>query len=169
MVGIGGQVASVYWYFLERFSELSYHFFWKFDGKILDNFAFLLHFYHCQYNLKYVYSVTHYFILSDINFLNFQHIFQLSLSVLNFLVNGTSNVAYLLLNTQKHHHTETVLIFTILLPMSRRKPIYVISMSSVFNSRLHYSRHTSSFAYLLEYVPLYFGWKRGWRTWIIFK
>ena len=44
LVGIGSQVAKVHWYFEEGFSELSYHFFSKFKGKILDNFAFLLHF-----------------------------------------------------------------------------------------------------------------------------
>ena len=44
LVGIGSQIASVHWHFLERFSELNYHFFSKSKGKILHDFAFLLHF-----------------------------------------------------------------------------------------------------------------------------
>ena len=42
LVGLDSQVASVHWYFLERFLELSYHLFSKSKGKILDDFAFLL-------------------------------------------------------------------------------------------------------------------------------
>ena len=36
-------VASVYWYFLDHFSEFSYHFFSNSKDKILDNVTFLLH------------------------------------------------------------------------------------------------------------------------------
>ena len=31
----------------------------------------------------------------------------------------------MLLNTYKHYYTDTLLIFTIFMPMSRRRPIYV--------------------------------------------
>ena len=44
LVDIDSQVASVHWYFLELFPELSYHLISRFKGKILDDFAFLLHF-----------------------------------------------------------------------------------------------------------------------------
>ena len=44
LVGIDSQVATIHWYFLERFSEFSYHFFSKSKGNILGDFTFLLQF-----------------------------------------------------------------------------------------------------------------------------
>ena len=57
-------------------------------------------------------------------------------------------------NTHKHHN-ETLLIFTIFMSMSRRRPIYVLPMYSVFHFHLHFYGNTSSFAYFLEYVLLF--------------
>ena len=59
--------------------------------------------------------------------------------LLNFLMNWASNVAYVLLNTFKHHHTET-LIFTIFVAMSGPRSIYVVSVWSIFHFHLdlHY-------------------------------
>ena len=74
MVGIGSQVDSVHWYFLEHFSVLSYHFF-------ILSFCTISHFFTqdtlgyfeiirlLSFYFNYVYSVTRYFILSDVNFL----------------------------------------------------------------------------------------------------
>ena len=39
--------------------------------------------------------------------------------------------------------------------MSRRRPIYVLSMRSIFHFHLHFYRYTSSFAYFLEHVLLF--------------
>ena len=39
--------------------------------------------------------------------------------------------------------------------MSRPKPIYVISMRSIFHFHLHFYRYTSSFAYFIEYALLF--------------
>ena len=47
---------------------------------------------------------THFFFISNA-FCNSDSVF------LNFLINWPSNVASVLLNTYKHHHTETILIF----------------------------------------------------------
>ena len=54
--------------------------------------------------------------------------FQLTSVLLNFLMNGALNVAKLLFNTYKHHHSETLFIFTIFASMSRPRFIHVISM-----------------------------------------
>ena len=76
---------------------------------------------------------------------------------LNFLINWPSNVASVLLNTYKHHHTETMLIFTICLDLGIFC-VHVIyfSFSSSFSLWLimqsHEYGHTFSF---LEYVLLF--------------
>ena len=54
-----------------------------------------------------------------------------------FFMNWASNVAYMLPNTFKHDQTETLFIFTIFVPRSRPRSIYVVSMWSNFQFLLH--------------------------------
>ena len=58
--------ASIYWYFLERFLELSF----LLKVQRLDFGQFQLVFGCCHYNFKHIHSVTHYFVLSDVNYLS---------------------------------------------------------------------------------------------------
>ena len=61
-------------------------------------------------------------------------------------------------------------LYFLYLCLSRRRPIYVLSMWSNFHFHLNFYTHTSSLAHILELLWLIvFGWKRGWRMWIIFK
>ena len=85
-----------------------------------------------------------------------QRFFNSASVLLTFLINWASNVAYVLLNTYKHHYTKTILLFTLFVSMSRRRPVYILSMWSIFNFYLYFYRHTFSFIYFLEYVLLFF-------------
>ena len=85
-----------------------------------------------------------------------QRFFNSASVLLTFLINWASNVAYVWLNTYKHHHPKTFLIFTLFVSMSRRRPVYILSVWSIFNLYLYFYRHTSSFIYFLEYVLLFF-------------
>ena len=49
----------------------------------------------------------------------------------------------------KHHHKETLLILTIFVSMSRRRPIYILYFTFIITLE-----NTSSFAYFLKYVLL---------------
>ena len=70
---------------------------------------------------------THFFFISNA-FCNSDSVF------LNFLINWPSNVASVLLNTYKHHHTETILIFTICLDLEIfRVHVIYFSFSSSFS------------------------------------
>ena len=48
-------------------------------------------------------------------------------------MNWASDFAYVMLDTYKHHHTESHFIFTIFVSMSRHRSIYVVSMWSFFS------------------------------------
>ena len=52
--------------------------------------------------------------------------------MLNFLINWASCVIWVLLNTYKHHYTDTLLIFTIFVFMSRPRTNYVVFIRSFF-------------------------------------
>ena len=69
-----------------------------------------------------------------------QHsLFNLASVFLNFFINWTSSVGWMLFNTYKLHHAEALFIFISLCqPMSRRRSIYVVSMWSVFLFPFHY-------------------------------
>ena len=77
-------------------------------------------------------------------------------------MNWASDVAQILLNTYKHHHTETRLIFTIFVSMSRPRSLFMWYLCDLFLFLSSFSlwlivksneyRQTCSFAYFLEYV-----------------
>ena len=48
------------------------------------------------------------------------------------------NVTEMLLSTCKHHHTETLFIFTIFVSMSRSSSIYVVSSWFIFHFHFHF-------------------------------
>ena len=48
--------------------------------------------------------------------------------LLNFSMSLALNAALVLLNKYKHHHTDALFIFSIIVPMSRNRYIYVVSM-----------------------------------------
>ena len=52
--------------------------------------------------------------------------------LLNFFLNCASNVSYVLLNTYKHHHRETLFLFTKFVFMSRPRSIYIVSVWFIF-------------------------------------
>ena len=106
-----------------------------------------------------------------------QHFFFNSASVLlNFLKNWASSVGQVLLNTYRHHHVETPLIFTIFVSMCRRTPIYVICMWSfsifilnMINCIISWIQTHLFFRLFLGICSIIFGWQRVWRMWIILK
>ena len=62
------------------------------------------------------------------------NVFFKSASVLlNVFMNGTLDVASVLLNTCNHHYTETHFILSIFVSMSRPRSIYVVSIWSIFH------------------------------------
>ena len=58
--------------------------------------------------------------------------------LLNFLMSWASAVAYVLLNTYKHHHTKALLVFTTFVSMSKFRSINVVCMCFVFYIHLHF-------------------------------
>ena len=46
-------------------------------------------------------------------------------------------------------------LYSIFVSMSRRRPIYVLSMWYIFHFHLHFYRHSSSFSYFSEYILLF--------------
>ena len=77
-------------------------------------------------------------------------------NLLNFFMNWASNVAEELLNTYKHHHTETLFVFSTFVSTSRS--IYVVSMWSIFhfiNSITSWIQTHLFFYFFLEYYPLF--------------
>ena len=72
-------------------------------------------------------------------FYNKHIFFNLASVFLNFLINWTSSVGCVLLNTYKHHHNEARFMFiSICEPMSRCRSIYVVFMWFVFLFHFHY-------------------------------
>ena len=73
--------------------------------------------------------------------------------LLNFFMNWASNVVYMFLNTCNHHYTETHIVFSIFVSMSRHRPIYVVSLWWKFSLRvllsfcLSFCQFQSSIAY----------------------
>ena len=62
-----------------------------------------------------------------------------SASVLNnFFMIWASNVAYVLLSTYNHHHTNPHFIFCIFASMSRSRFIYVVPMWPIFHFQSHF-------------------------------
>ena len=72
------------------------------------------------------------------NSLDYTLFFNSASVLLNFFMNWASNVASVLLNANKHHHSETLFLFTIFVFISRPRYIYVVSMWSIFNFRLYF-------------------------------
>ena len=58
--------------------------------------------------------------------------------LLNILINWASNFAYVLLNTCKQHHTETLYIFTTFGFVSTPRSIYAVFTWIYFHFRLHF-------------------------------
>ena len=62
----------------------------------------------------------------------------------------------MLLNTYENHHTETLLVFTISVSMSRRRPIFAYLYDQFFNFIFILQAYLTYFAYFIEYVPSFF-------------
>ena len=62
-----------------------------------------------------------------------QRFFKSASVLLNVFMNGTLDVASVLLNTCNHHYTETHFILSIFVSMSRPRSIYVVSIWSIFH------------------------------------
>ena len=75
---------------------------------------------------------------SDLYLFRLQRFFSTQLRCFIFFMNWASNVAYVLPNTFKHYETETLFMFTIFVPRSRPRSIYVVSMWSNFQFLLHF-------------------------------
>ena len=70
----------------------------------------------------------------------------------------------MLLNTYKYHYTETNFIFTLFVPMSQPRSIYVVSMWYFFHFHFTFIFNFPffcSFAYFSEY-GLYYFWIKTW-------
>ena len=84
---------------------------------------------------------------------------QPSLSVAK-LSHELSLIAWMLHNTYKHHHTETLFIFSIFESMSRPRSIYVVSMWSFFHFHsffiLFFSNHIISLKQIHSIFCTYF-------------
>ena len=76
--------------------------------------------------------VVHTFFISNPFFFNWAS------ALFNFFMNWASNVAYVLFNTFNHCHTEALFTFTIFVPMSRPRSVYIVSMWSIFHFHLHF-------------------------------
>ena len=109
-----------------------------------------------------------------------QLFFSNSTSVLlNVFMNWASNVAYVLLNTCKHHHTETFFIFTIFLSISRPGLLFMSYLYDPFfifififitvNHMISWLQTHLIFCSFFRICPIIFGWQREWRVWIFFK
>ena len=53
-------------------------------------------------------------------------------------MNIALDVAYVFLVAHNHHHTEAHSIFSMFMSMSWRSSIYVISVGSIYNFKLHF-------------------------------
>ena len=92
-----------------------------------------------------------------------------------FISNTFSMPASVLLNTYKHHHTETLLfIFTIFVSMYRSRSIYVIPVLCIFHFHLHLhydllynfmNTDTLVFFLILQNVSYYF-WMVTWMKYV---
>ena len=81
----------------------------------------------------------------------------------------------MLLNTNKHHYTETLLIFTICLDLGLFM-LYISDLFFIFIFIFTMVNHIISliqtyllFCLFFRICSIIFGWSRGWRMWIIFK
>ena len=85
--------------------------------------------------------------------------------VFNFFMNLVLNVAQVLLNTYKHHHTDTFLMLSIFVSMSRPRTIYVVSARSIFYFHFNYNQNpiktSPCFLYVFKNMPYQF-WMVTW-------
>ena len=94
--------------------------------------------------------------------------------LLNCFMNWASNVVKVLINTFKHHHTETLFIFFIFASMSRSRSIYVVLRDLFFIFIFIFLKINRMFSWIQAHLlfclfskicPIIFAWL----MWIIFK
>ena len=120
--------SSIFW---SRFSPMSFeNMFWCYQKK-MECYNKVCTGCNSTFTMSTEYNWIHVFFTS-------KAFFNLTSQLLNTFMNWASNVAYVLLNTYKYHHTVTLSIFTISMSMSRSRSIYFMSMWSIFHFDLYF-------------------------------
>ena len=84
-------------------------------------------------------TVTSKFCLRQLHTFYVSNVFFNSASaLLNLFMNWAFNVAQVLLNMYKHHHTETLFIFSVFVSMTKPMSLYVVSMWSISHFYFHF-------------------------------